>query len=103
MLKVKGNREIVKERQEINEKHEAAAAAMGLGWRIVGSSVLHRYPVVVREPPEWEKEMWDVQELIEERQREVMMIAHNGHFSSFLKSLELDGNDFRHRCSTHSR
>ena len=74
MLKVKGNREIVQERRRINEKHEAAAAAKGLGWRVVGSSVLHRYPVVVREPPEWESKMWDLQELIEEHQREVMRI-----------------------------
>lgn len=81
MLKVKSNREIINERREINAKHEASASAMGLSWRILGASVFHRYPVVVRDPPEWERKMWDVQELIEEKQREVRtrimpMVAH---------------------------
>lgn len=48
---------------------------MGLGWRIVGASVLHRYPVVMREAPEWESKMWDLEELIEDKKREVGVLT----------------------------
>jgi hypothetical protein len=69
--KLRDQREIIKSRRAINEYHENEAVKLGLEWRIMGASVLHRYPVVVREPPEWEAKMWEVQDLIEEQQREV--------------------------------
>jgi len=39
------------------------------------SSVLHRYPVVTPDAEDWEQEMWELQDKIERKKREVLSHA----------------------------
>jgi hypothetical protein len=32
---------------------------------------MHRYPTITKEPKQWEMDMWEVQEMNDERRREV--------------------------------
>jgi large subunit ribosomal protein L46 len=59
--------------RNINEDHEAKAKAKGLGWRIVGSTILHRYPTITPDPLPWEIEYWDLQDKIADKKREWIM------------------------------
>ncbi len=54
-----------------NEELEEKAKKLNLDWRIVTATILHRYPVVTREPEQWEKDMTEVQEKIMDGQRAV--------------------------------
>ena len=71
LIKPKANRPIVQKQRLNNEEHERRAKEMGLGWRIVSSSILHRYPVIFPDPEPWELEMWNIQERIEDNARAV--------------------------------
>lgn len=69
----KHDREITKAMRERNKLHEAKAAALGLGWRTVCATVLHRYPVITPDNEPWEEEMYDVQEELADFQRDWLM------------------------------
>jgi hypothetical protein len=56
-----------------NSLLDEQAKAMGLGFRTVVATVLHRYPVVTPDPEQWELDMWDVQEKVGAAKREAMM------------------------------
>jgi hypothetical protein len=70
---VKHHRDVIMSRREANDVHEAKAKEMGLGFRTVVSAILHRYPVITREPEEWEVEMTQLQEMINDKKREYFL------------------------------
>lgn len=69
----KHDREIIQARREWNELHEGKAEEMGLGWRTVVSSILHRYPVIRPESEPWESDMEDLQDMINNKKREYFL------------------------------
>lgn len=66
----KHDREIIQARREWNQLHEAKAEEMGLGWRTVVSSILHRYPVIRPEAEPWESDMENLQDMINDKKRD---------------------------------
>ncbi len=47
-------------------------------------SILHRYPVITKDAEQWEIDMWNVQEQISDKKREVYLPAFNlSPFNSF--------------------
>ncbi|KAJ1433771.1 hypothetical protein B484DRAFT_8972 [Ochromonadaceae sp. CCMP2298] len=71
--KLKGKRPVVVKQRERNGLLEERAEESKLGWRIMGSTILHRYPVVTPDPFPWETEMWDLQDLTQAMRREALM------------------------------
>lgn len=72
-MKPMAKRPIIIKQRATNEAHMAKALEMGLGWRIVGATVMHRYPTILPDPAEWEIKMADLQEKIGLLQREFFM------------------------------
>ena len=81
----KHDRDIVKTRRELNAMHEAKAEEMGLGWRTVVSSILHRYPLIRPEAEPWEREMEDLQDLINDKKREYFLEQTMGTDSQMIE------------------
>lgn len=73
--KMKGNRPILIEQNERNSILEAKAVALGLPWRIIASSILQRYPTVLKEAEPWEQEHIDLQEKLDDLKRQEFMDA----------------------------
>ena len=69
--------------RNINEDHEDKAKQKGLGWRIVGSTILHRYPTITSDLEPWEIEMHDLKEKIGDSKREFMMREIGGTEAQF--------------------
>ena len=69
----KANRPLIKAQRERNAALESSATEMKLGWRTIAACVLHRYPVVTPESPDWEKDMVRVQDKIDAQKREFFM------------------------------
>jgi hypothetical protein len=61
-----------------NEEHEKKAEELGLSFRTVGATVLHRYPTILADSEPWEVEMDQLQEMIAEKQREWFMSQVGG-------------------------
>lgn len=70
VIKVGDKREIILKRREINAAHEVKAASMGLDFRIVSASILHRYPVITQDMLPWELEKHNVDMAIADKQNE---------------------------------
>lgn len=70
VVKVGDDRPIIKWSRENNAAHEKKAAEMGLGFRIVGASILHRYPVITKDPLPWELEKQEMDDAIAAKQKE---------------------------------
>lgn len=70
VIKVGENRPIIMKRREINAQHEKKASEMGLEFRILGASVLHRYPTITKDPYPWEIAKQEVDDAIAAKQRE---------------------------------
>lgn len=75
IMKLRDKRPIVQKQRKVNHEHEMKAAEMGLGWRVMGASILHRYPVITRTPEKWEEDMQQLQDKIAAKQREVCSIS----------------------------
>lgn len=73
VIKLGADRPIIQKLRARNLMLEEQAKAMGLEWRIVASSILHRYPVITPDTEEWEKAMWEVQHKIDLKKREWFM------------------------------
>eukprot|EP00604_Paraphysomonas_vestita_P002655 CAMPEP_0174819498 /NCGR_PEP_ID=MMETSP1107-20130205/2777_1 /TAXON_ID=36770 /ORGANISM="Paraphysomonas vestita, Strain GFlagA" /LENGTH=252 /DNA_ID=CAMNT_0016033115 /DNA_START=115 /DNA_END=873 /DNA_ORIENTATION=+ len=65
------NRPLIQKQREINEQHEKAAESLGLPWRIVASSILHRYPTIAPDIPDWERDYSLVKDKIENINRQL--------------------------------
>lgn len=72
------NRPIIKAMRKQNEEHEEKARALGLSWRTLSAAILHRYPTVTSDSEQWERDMWAVQDTLEERKREHFMSQVGG-------------------------
>ena len=72
------NRPIIKAMRKQSEEHEAKAAALGLSWRTLSASIMHRYPTVTSDSEPWERDMWAMQDKIEGRKREHFMSQVGG-------------------------
>ena len=68
VIKVGDNRPIIMKHREINANHEKKALEMGLEFRIMSSSVLHRYPIITKYP--WEIDKQEVDDAVANKQRE---------------------------------
>jgi hypothetical protein len=82
---VKHERDIIKARRELNAHHEEKAAEMGLGFRTVVSSILHRYPVITPEAEDWEVEMSVLQDEINDKKREYFLEQTMGTDSQMIE------------------
>jgi large subunit ribosomal protein L46 len=69
-LKVKANRPIIQKQRASNALLDNNALEAKLNWRIMGATILHRYPVITKDPEDWEVKFWDLQEKINDKQRE---------------------------------
>ena len=74
------NRSLIATQRDRNAALERAASDMKLGWRTIAASVLHRYPTVTPDSPEWEQDMLNLQDEIEAQKRD--------HFMSQVMSTE---------------
>lgn len=72
------NRPIIKALRKSNAAHEAKALELNLGWRTISSAVLHRYPVITPDSEEWERNMWALQDKIEDQKRAHFMSQVGG-------------------------
>lgn len=67
---IRDNRPIIQKQRRINEEHEQIAQGMGLPWRIVGASILHRYPTLSPDIPKWEADFVDMRNKIDNKNRQ---------------------------------
>ena len=66
-------REVIQRMRKVNEEHEVKAKALGLDWRIVCATVLHRYPTITPANEPWEEAQYNMEERMAEKQREWLM------------------------------
>lgn len=83
-LKLRDRRPAVAEQRARNADLEVKASASGFEWRTVGATVLHRYPTITKDAESWEKAMWEVQDKILDKKREILMKELNGTDSDIL-------------------
>lgn len=84
------NRPIVKERRMTNVEHDSKAKDLGLGFRTVVSGILHRYPTITPEIPEWDKAMQEVQQKINlKKLMEMNEAVENSEGSDILPDVEM--------------
>lgn len=79
-MKVGDKRDIILKRREINAAHIAKAASMGLDFRIVSASILHRYPVITKDMLPWEIDKHHVDMAIADKQ--------NDYFNKLIEGTE---------------
>jgi large subunit ribosomal protein L46 len=84
ILKPREKRPIIQKQRKVNADHEKRAKEMGLGFRIIGATVLHRYPTITPDPEPWEVEMHGVQEKILAKSREWFMSQVGGTASQMI-------------------
>jgi len=84
VIKLGADRPIIQKLRAKNLILEEQAKAMGLDWRIVASSILHRYPVITPDVEEWEREMWELQHKISLKKREWFMSQTAGTESQLI-------------------
>lgn len=82
--RVKDKRPIVQKYRGIQASNEAKAVEAGLGWRIVGATILHRYPVILPLAEPWEYEMEEIQDKIGLRRRQMLMDEVGGTDAQFI-------------------
>ena len=82
---VKDNRDIIQKWRKINADHESKAKEMGLNFRVLSSTVLHRYPEITDLAEDWEVDMMVVQEKMEQKQRESLMGEIGGTEAMFME------------------
>mmetsp|Transcript_7409 Transcript_7409/g.12462 ORF Transcript_7409/g.12462 Transcript_7409/m.12462 type:complete len:282 (+) Transcript_7409:98-943(+) len=63
------DRPIIQKHRKLNDEHEQLAEAMGLPFRVIGATVLHRYPMVSPDPPQWEVDYEKMKDKIENLNR----------------------------------
>ena len=81
----RSNRPIItKQRKEYSE-HEEKRAAKGLEWRIMGATILHRYPVVLPDMPKWHEDMEMVKDKIEAAKRSHFLGLVDGTNAQFIE------------------
>lgn len=68
--KLRDKREIVVTQRARNADLEAKAAAKQLEWRVVGASILHRYPIITKEAAPYEVEMQKLQDKLDAKKRD---------------------------------
>lgn len=56
---------IIKKYTERNEVHEQRAEELGLTWDMAAATVVERCPIVIPEPPDWERDWVEMKESIE--------------------------------------
>jgi len=78
------NREIVKRQQKVNAEHEEKAKKEGLGWRIVGATVLHRYPTILPDAEPWQVAFEGLEDKIAAKKREWFMEQVGGTESQMI-------------------
>eukprot|EP01041_Mallomonas_annulata_P008138 gene8138-16728_t len=84
MIKPRDKRPIIENQRNRNAELEEKATKMGLNWRLVTASILHRYPVITPDSQQWEKDMWDIQDIIEEKKRKWFMDQVEGSNADIL-------------------
>lgn len=84
ILKPREKRPIIQKQRKLNAEHEKRAKEMGLGFRIIGATVLHRYPTITPDSEPWEAEMHEVQEKILNKSREWFMSQVGGTASQMI-------------------
>ena len=70
-FKFRENRPCVQDQRKRNELLEDKAKQANLEWRIVGATIMHRYPVITSDAPDWEADFREVQEEISIKRKEV--------------------------------
>lgn len=80
----RNNRAIVKKQEKINAAHEEKAKKEGLGWRIVGATVLHRYPTILPDMEPWQVAFDEVEDKIASKKREWFMEQVGGTDSQMI-------------------
>jgi hypothetical protein len=68
--KLKDKREIVVTQRARNASLQANADAKELDWRIVGASILHRYPIITPKKESWEIDMTKLQDKLDDKKRQ---------------------------------
>lgn len=109
MIKVRANRPIVQNQRKRNAELNENAKLVELDWRIVGATIIHRYPVISADLEDWEEKWYDLQEKISERRRAVRF-HHEAIFVMTQSKLilnydlkEANGFGWRYRLSVYSR
>jgi large subunit ribosomal protein L46 len=93
VLKVGDKRDVILKRREINAAHEAKANEMGLDFRIVSASILHRYPIITKDMLPWEVEKNNMDMAIADKQSEYFNKLIEGTDAAKLVSEEQMGSD----------
>lgn len=83
-IRPKANRPIIQTQRATNEQHENNAKQLGLDWRIVASTILHRYPVITPDPEPYEVEYYKMQDKIADKKREILMSKVEGTDAEFI-------------------
>eukprot|EP01031_Cornospumella_fuschlensis_P034058 gene34058-41223_t len=83
-------RPVVADQRARNASLENSAKATNLPWRIVGSTILHRYPVIAKEMTEpWELKMHELQDKIEGDRKKWLMEKIKGTSAQIIPDSEL--------------
>ena len=80
----KHDREIIKKMRANNDMHEMKAEALGLEWRTVCATVLHRYPIITPANEPWEDDMVDLEDKMTEKQQNWLHEQLGGSSSDFV-------------------
>ena len=82
------NRPVIQEQRLKNQALEEKAKKLDLEWRVVGASILQRYPKLASEPEPWEKNMTDVQEDLDTMYQSAFIEATEGTKAGILAGLD---------------
>lgn len=78
------NRPIIQEQRARNTALQSEAEAKNLDWRLVCSTILHRYPVITPDKEPWEVEYEKMEATIAEKHRELLIKELEGTPDSVL-------------------
>jgi len=73
IIKPKYRRPIVQKQRERNAQLDEKAKTLSMSWRYLGATILHRYPVVTPDPTEWETQMWEMQDKMDDMKRKWLL------------------------------
>lgn len=87
-MKVKSNRPIINQQRERNEILQKESIEAKKDFRIVGATILHRYPVITKDPEQWEEEMLELQDKLSGLRKEWLLNQIRGTDADIIPDID---------------
>ena len=84
------HRDVLVKMQATSDEHEARAKELGLPFRTISAGILHRYPEVSPDAPEWDVAFQQVQDKINAKKREMFNSEMENTDADVLSDVSMD-------------